>query len=89
MKNQNSQHHSNATGLPILPLIEVHFDFYLVHTLNTMVNLQISCLSLLSFAILTVTIQLINFLAMLKERGTDTLNANDERQYEYFRLQEK
>jgi len=54
-----------------------------------MVNLQISCLSLLSFAILTVTIQLINFLAMLKERGTDTLNANDERQYEYFRLQEK
>lgn len=49
------------------------------------VNLQISCLSLPSFVILTVTIQLINFLAMLKRRGTDTLNANDKRQYEHFR----
>lgn len=41
-----------------------------------MVNLQISCLGLPSFVILTVTLQLINFLAVLKGRGTDTLNAN-------------
>lgn len=85
LKTQNNHHHSNANGLPILPLIEVNFDFYLMHTLNMMVNLQISCLSLPSFVILTVTIQLINFLAMLKGRGTDTLNANHKRRCERFR----
>lgn len=42
-----------------------------------MVNLQLSCPSLPGSVILTVTSQLINFLAVLKRRGTDTLNAND------------
>lgn len=54
-----------------------------------MVNLQISCLGLPSFVILTVTLQLINFLAVLKGRGTDTLNANCPGQHKCFREEEK
>lgn len=54
-----------------------------------MVNLQVSCLGLPSFVILAVTLQLINFLAVLQGRGTDTLNANCPGQHKGFRWKEK